>query len=580
MTSAAPGLVPDVLTARAALQPDAVALVVDGVGSLTFGRWEARSNAFARGLAARRVQPGDRVGLLFDGERWLDFAVAHFGTMKAGAVVVPLAADKPQSQVDAILTGYGTTSLCCPPDLTPSTSTVWDPLEVEHGQSEAPFPARVGPAGLAQILATSGTTGLPKGVACTHANLLHGIVTSGPALAEARAGIVAMHALPVSANAAQGELIRGAHRLARTVIMAGFEPERCAELVAGHAVTVLLLVPSMATMIVNVGAFERHDASSVRRLRLTGAPSPPSLLRRLADAVPQAEVMNEYALTESMPAAVTTIYDPRRPASVGRVGPDELRVVGDGLERCPPGVLGEVWLARPGAPPRWYFGDTEATDAVFAGGWVRTGDMGYLDDDGYLYLTDRKGDEIMIGGRNVSTIEVEAVLHECPAVAEAAVFALPHGVLGQSVAAAVVLRGPMTPAQLKAFAGQRLAGHATPQTVFFVDELPRTTSGKVKKRELADRLGAEPKQAHIRPRTPTEAGLASIWCGLLGLEAVSVTDRFVDLGGQSISAFQMLVEIERRYGVSLPTRVFYEAETIAALAPVVDAALPCRSGHV
>lgn len=576
-TTAPPGLVPDVLTARAWLEPDVVGLIVDGGGSLTFGRWDQRSNAFARGLDARGVRPGELIGLRFDGARWLDFAVAIFGTMKAGAVAVPFAAGTEPPQIAALLAGYGGRALCCPSDLvpTPFILPTWDTNEVEHGQPDDPYAARSGPEGLAQILVTSGTTGQAKGVACSHANLLYGIVTDGPDLAEARTGRVALHALPIGANAAQAELTRAAHRLARMVLMPAFDPERCAAVVAELRVTALLLVPSMATMMLNVGALDRHDCSSVRRLRLTGAPSPPSLLRRLASALPRAQITNEYALTESMPAAVMTTYDPARPTSVGRAGPDELRIIDDSLASCPPGKVGEVWLARPGAPLRSYYRDPEATAKVFTGGWVRTGDLGYLDAEGYLFLTDRKADEIITGARTVSSLEVEAVLHECAAVDEAAVFGLPHDVLGQSVAVAVALHRPMTAAQLKAFARQRLPAYAVPQSVLFVDRLPRTASGKVLKHELAERLSAVPRRDPGRPRTATEARMTSIWAEMLGLEeeAVGLADRFVDLGGQSISAFQMIVEVERCYGVTLAPDVLDGAETVMALAAVVDASV-------
>lgn len=575
-----PRLFPDILRSRAVMQPAAVALIVDGVGSMTFGEWDGCSNAFASGLAACGVHRGDRLGLLFDGGGWLDYAVAFFGALKAGAVSVPIPFGLPPAQIDEILLHSGATILCCPPELATRNDLCLparDPADIAGTQARNHFQAPAEPGDLAQILYTSGTTGPPKGVACTHANLLFGIIADGPELAAARLNQVSLHALPIGVNAAQIELTRAAHRLASTVILPTFDPERIGALVAEHHATVLLLVPAMAIMMVNAGVFDRHDASPIRHLRLTGAPSPPALLRRLAEALPLARITNEYALTESSPTAITTTYAPARPDSVGRPGPAQLvRIIAETGEECRTGEWGEIRLCTPNAPMRSYCRDPQATSAVFGDGWIRTGDLGYLDDEGFLHVADRKADLIISGGHNISSLGVEAVLQECPAIGEAAVVGVPHDVLGEHVAAVVVLRSPTTGAAIKAFARDRLPGHAVPQTVLFLDRLPRGSSGKVLKAELRERLAAELAREFVPAATPTEEGVAAIWTRVLGLEEVSAGDRFVDLGGQSISALQVLAEVERRYGVRLELSVLAQAETVAALAAVVDTRL--RSG--
>jgi acyl-CoA synthetase (AMP-forming)/AMP-acid ligase II/acyl carrier protein len=573
LTPPAPRLVPDILQRRALLCPDSDALVVDGLGTLTYAEWEARSNAFGRGLAARGIMPSDRVVLLFKGEEWVEYAIAFFGTLRAGAVAVPLSRDLPSAQVDRILSHCQASAVCGSADQTSLRVAVpvWGVGEVIIGHDRADFQQVVDPASIAQILYTSGTTGLPKGVACSHENLLFGIVTDGPDLLAARESRRSLHSLPIGLNASQLELTRAAHRMATTVILPAFDPEAFAAAASRHRSTVLLLAPAMAIMILNTGSFDRHDLSSVDRIRLTGAPSPPALLRRLAQALPGIAITNEYALTESTPMAITTEYNPARPGSVGRPAPGQLlRIVNPDGRSCKTDEVGEIWLSSRDTPMRFYYENPDSTNDTFVDGWLRTGDLGYVDGDGFLHVTDRRSDMILTGGRNVATLEVEAVLHECPAVAEAAVVGIPHAVLGEYPAAVVVLRMPLTARDLKAFAARTLPPYAVPQTVLFTDRLPRGLSGKVLKKELAERLAAEPRQ-FVSARTRTEEQVAEIWARVLGLDAVSVDDRFAELGGQSLSLLQIVADLQQHFQVRLQLKEFTVMETIAEFAAYLDA---------
>jgi acyl-CoA synthetase (AMP-forming)/AMP-acid ligase II/acyl carrier protein len=337
----------------------------------------------------------------------------------------------------------------------------------------------------------------------------------------------------------------------------------------------------MAEMILSSGALDRHDLSSVERVVLSSAPAPPALIERLAAALPHAEVWNTYALTEAGTARTLMVYDGTRPGSVGRgVGGTELRVVDDDGRDVPAGEIGEVWLRRPGAPVRHYYRDPEATAEGFAGDWVRTGDLGHLDEEGYLYLDDRKKDLIITGGLNVSSFEVEGVLAEHPAVAEAAVFGVPHEILGQDVAAAVVLRAPVDERELQAFVRERLAEHKTPHRIFVVDRLPRNASGKVPKRELraslggAEAAGGRPLDT-VGPRTPEEGVVLSIWAEVLQRDHLGVDDDFFALGGHSLAAAQIVARVNDALGVDLPPDAVFEAPTVAELAKAATTA-PAR----
>lgn len=565
---------PDLVRWRAATDPDRVVLVVDGAGSLTFGEWDSRSNAVARGIEARGVRPGHRVALVFDSARWVDYAVSYVGVQKAGAVAVPLAPRFTDAELAKVFDHCGASAVVCPEDLAPGAAPGWQarPAELEDGQSRDPFQAPVRPTDLADILYTSGTTGMPKGVACSHENVVFDVPPE-PVAGRERAAVTFLHAFPIGTNAGQ-EVLRVPLRRGNTtaITMPAFEPDRFCALIAEHCVMRLQIVPAMAQVILASGAHTRHDTSSVERITLGSAPTPPTLLPRLAAAFPTAELWNVYTLTEAGPARTLMIYDPDRPGAVGKpVWASEVRVVDESGSPQPAGQTGEVWLRREGAPTRSYYRDPEATADTWSGDWLRTGDLGCLDADGYLYLLDRKKDVIISGGFNVSSVEVENALYEHPAVLEAAAFATPHGVLGQGVAAAVALSSPATEPELREFLRERLADYKIPHRITVVQRLPRNASGKVLKRELRDMaVAVNPAPEHLAPRTPLENCIASAWEEVLGIDDVGVNDNFFELGGHSLAAAQVISRIIDALGVELPVTALFEAPTVAELATLAE----------
>ena len=569
---------PDLLAARVAEDPDAIALVVDGGDRLSYREWDQRANAAARGLVAHGARPGDRIALLFDNARWTQYAVTYLAVLKAGATAVPLGPRFAGRELTSVLEHCGATGVVRPPDLAAGDAPGWatDLSGLEAGQdADTPVRVAVGSGDLAEILYTSGTTGRPKGVAVSHESVMFHDPPPEPPTS-GRASFV--HAFPVGTNAGQEVLRLPLRRSDRTaVVLPVFDPERFCALVAELRVRRLQLVPAMAEMILSSGAIGRHDVSSVERVTLSSAPSPPALLARLAAALPHAEVWNTDALTEAGTARTLLVYDGTRPTSVGRgVGGTEVRVVDDDGIDVGPGVTGEVWLRRPGAPPRSYYRDPEATAEGFAGDWVRTGDVGYLDTEGYLFLVDRKKDLVISGGLNVSSLEVEAVLNEHPAVAEAAVFGVPHEVLGQDVAAAVVLRSPADERELQAWVRERLAEYKTPHHLFVVERLPRNLSGKVLKRELRATFGGSAGPAGgavpVPPRTPLEGELLSIWEEVLDRRGFGVEDDFFALGGHSLAAAQVVARVNDILGLDLPPDTVFESPTVAELAARAETA--------
>lgn len=563
----------DLLSLRAAAAPAHAALAVHDGPTLTYRAWDRRSNALARGLAAEGVRTGDRVALLFDNAWWTDYAVSYLAVHRAGAVAVPLSRRFSGPELAQVLDHAGVGLVLCPPDLArlvppAHRGPVAQPGELEAGRAPESFFAPVGADDLAEIIYTSGTTGSAKGVACSHENLL---VHDLPPQPQGAASF--LHAFPIGTNAGQECLRMPLRRTATAVVLASFDAERLCAAVAERRIQRLQLVPSMAQLVIASRAMEHHDVSSVELITLSSAPAPTPLWEQLARSFPNASLWNAYALTESGTARTVMAHDPTRPQSVGLpVGQSEVRVVDESGADLPPGQTGEVWLRHRAAPRREYYRDPHATAAAFAGDWLRTGDLGYLDRDGCLSLVDRKKDVIISGGLNISSLEVENVLSEHPAVAEAAILGVPHAVLGQDVAAAVVLDAPTQAPDLRSFVRERLGEHKVPQHVLFVDRLPRNASGKVLKRELRERFAGQPAEAPVPPRSDPEAAVLAIWREVLELPDVGVHDDFFELGGHSLAAARITARLRDAFELDLSATAVFEHSTVAELAAAVSEA--------
>ncbi|WP_378789638.1 class I adenylate-forming enzyme family protein [Nonomuraea fastidiosa] len=481
-------LVPDLLARRAQEQPESPALVVAEVGTLTFGAWDRRSNAVARALIERGLAGGQRVGLVFDERDWIDLAVAWCGVMRAGCVAVPLSARLAPAELRHALTDCSVSAVLHGPGIDPPDVGGWRGTPADLDQAdESPVRGDLQPGGLAQIIYTSGTTGKAKGVGATHANLAYGL-SADPKRRSLLHSRHFLHAFPIGSNAGQTMLVNSLGARPAALTMPRFTPARFARLIESYRVGTVFVVPAMAIELLNARVHERHDLSSVRLLGSTAASLPPAVAAGMAKAFPKATIVNYYTSTEAAPAQTVMIVDPTRPASVGRPhSGGDLKIVCPDGRPAKTGETGEVWLRSP-VGTRSYYRDRGLSETVFRDGWVRMGDVGYLDADGYLYLVDRESDVIKSGAHKVSTLQVEAALYEHPSVAEAAVVGVPHPVLGRVTAAAVVTRSPVSAADLRTFLMDRLARHELPSRLLFVPELPKNHLGKVVKSRLLDLL--------------------------------------------------------------------------------------------
>jgi long-chain acyl-CoA synthetase len=299
------------------------------------------------------------------------------------------------------------------------------------------------------------------------------------------------HALLVTNTAAGGKL----------VMMHHFDPERALELIERERITVFGGVPAMVMQVIDSPDFATRDTSSVQSISYGGAPCPPDLVRRIKEHFPTGAPGNGYGLTET--SAMTTMNSGddyvRKPDSVGPPAPVcDVAVVPedwDGEEppvgRAPdPSRTGELWIKGPNVV-RGYWNRPDATAASFTRGWLHTGDVARIDEDGFVHIVDRAKDMIIRGGENVYCVEVEAALHEHPAVADCAVIGVPHPVLSEEVGAVVVLRPGMEVGadELSRHVRERLAAFNVPTRYWFRGEqLPRNPAGKILKRELRTEL--------------------------------------------------------------------------------------------
>ncbi|MCP3754704.1 AMP-binding protein [Streptomyces sp. TBY4] len=567
--------VPELLDARAAEQPDHIALQVVGGRQLSCRRWREEALRAAAGLAAAGVGPGDRVLLRFSNARWERYAVAFLAVQYAGGVPVPVREDLSEADAAALaeLAGVGTVLRDAElPGVQGLVGHELDALLAAHPEPPAGPPYRVGPQDPAQVIGTSGTTGAPKGVLAAHGNLTAGLAAHPRRRAYAHSRH-ALHAFPIGTNAGQVMLLAALTAAPTTVSLPRFDADRFGAAVEEFGIGTAFLVPSMAIELVNAGTAGRYDLSSLRLVNSSAAALPVPVAAALASALPGATLVNTYTSAEASPAQISTVVDTRRPGSLGRpADPRDLRILdAEGLP-LPAGQVGEVWLRQPG-PPRGYLGAAGENAKVFRDGWVRMGDLGRLDPDGYLYLVDRESDVIKSGALKVSTLRIEEVLHEHPAVADAAALGLPHPVMG-AVPVAVVVAGPggVDLDELRLFLSARLSRPELPVRILLADDLPRNPSGKVVKhwlRPLFD-APAEASGPALAPATPTELRLAALWRRLLGRPVTDVAAEFFALGGDSFRAVQLASGISAGFGVRAGTALIFERPSLRSQAAWVD----------
>jgi long-chain acyl-CoA synthetase len=450
---------------------------------LTYAELDARSNRLAQALRAAGVGKDSRVAHL---DRTApEIVELLFATSKIGAVTVPLnwrlapaelAAVVADAQPDVLIAGEAYADVAAP-----NVVVAGPEYERWLAAHEPVDPGGRGESNDTVLqLYTSGTTGVPKGVLTTNRNLA-AAAESSP-LWEFDADTISMTPLPMFHIGGIGWAFLGLWNAATTVLISEFVPEDVLDVLERQRVTNTIFVPTMLQLLCAVPGADERDYSALRSIAYGASPITTPVLKDALRTF-RCSLYGVYGLTESTGGVMQ--LDPADHAherllrSAGRPFPwVELKIVD-----------GEVWLRAPNVTPGYFNRPEETAAALTDDGWLKTGDGGYLDDDGYLFLTDRIKDMIVSGGENVYPVEVEEALAQHPDVAEVAVIGVPDERWGETVKALVVARAGRSPTadELVAFARERLAGYKLPRTVEFVDDLPRTPSGKVLKRELRER---------------------------------------------------------------------------------------------
>ncbi len=509
---------------------------------VTFEAFFRAVATLARDLAQHGVVKGDRVAIVM--RNLPEWPVAFYAAAALGAIVTPLNAwwTGPELEYGLVDSGAKIAILDaerferlaehlprCPdltriyvarlideianPLLTTLEGVIGAPAEWERLPDE-PLPAAViDPDDDATIFYTSGTTGRPKGALATQRNINSNILSSACSAARSflRRGETPPEPDPTAAQ--RGTLLSvpffhatGCFAIlnprlyagAKLAMMRRWDPVRAFELIERERLTSAGGVPTIAWQLIEHPQRSEYDLSSLESVAYGGAPSAPELVRKIKETFPKSAPGNGWGMTET--SATATAHGAEdyehRPDSCGPAVPvTDLKIMDVEAKRTLPiGEVGELWCKGPQIV-KGYWNKPEATAQTFVDGWVRTGDLARLDDEGFCFIIDRAKDMLIRGGENIYCIEVESVLYDHPAVMDAALVGIPHRTLGEEPGAVVTLKpgAAATEAELRAFVAERLAAFKTPvRVIFWPETLPRNANGKILKAELR-KLFVEPE---------------------------------------------------------------------------------------
>lgn len=498
----------EMLARSARRAPDKVAVIFDD-RELTFADFDARVNRLANALAARGIGRGDSVAILMYNRP--EVLESYFACLKLGAAAVPvnfrlksgeLSYIFENSEARAVLTDGELCSLAVESTRelpgVGFVATVGEPVPgaesyeelLASAGSDAPA-VEVDEGDIAFIMYTSGTTGRPKGAMLTHQNLMMNTINWIMEL-EARTGDVWLSGLPLFHIGGLNGVLPFLYLASTSVITpsTNFDPLTSLRLLERHKVTICYFVPTQWQQICTLSELADVDTSVLRKAMWGASQAPVSTLELLVKSFPSVGIVNAFGQTE-MSSNTMFLKSQDAVTKMGSVGKAavnvEYRIVGPDGEDVPAGEVGEI-VYRGLTVMAGYYKNADATAEAFEGGWFHSGDLVREDEDGFVYVVDRIKDMIISGGENIYPAELERHFAEHPAVADVAVFGVPHPRWVETPAAAVVLAddAQATADELIEFVRLHVASYKKPSAVYFVSELPRNAAGKILKRELRD----------------------------------------------------------------------------------------------
>ncbi len=488
--------------------PHKKALLFEG-HSYTYGELNQLSARFARGLHLLGIRKGDICVLMMQNSP--EFIIAYYGIARLGAIVLPINFLFKVHELSHIFSDsrpkafIGIKPFVEEPIL--AMENVWDiPTKIIHGDHKGfvPFedllknePLEIQDTeddDVLAILYTSGTTGVPKGAMLSHGNLRSNAITVAT-MRETDPDDIVLGVLPLYHVYGQTSAMNSSIYLGLTIeLFRHFDPEKVIDSIERNKSTILIAVPTMYNRLVQVAKEKGLKRSSLRFCISGGASLPVEILHQFQEIF-QTTIYEGYGLTECSPVCVENPFGKKtKPGSIGVPIPGfEAKIVDEQGKEVKAREVGELIVRGPGVM-KGYLNREEDTMKAIKSGWLYTGDMAYKDEEGYIFIVDRKKDMIIRGGYNVYPREIEEILFQHPMVIEAGVYGVPHPDLGEEVAADVVVKGHVSPDELKEFVKARVAPYKYPRIVNIVQDLPKSHTGKVLKKELKERWLSQKKE--------------------------------------------------------------------------------------
>jgi acyl-CoA synthetase (AMP-forming)/AMP-acid ligase II len=593
----------DQFAAQAERTPDAVALSAPDRSPLTYAQLLSQIENVKASLNACGIGRNDRVVIVLDNgpEMAVAFmAIAscctavplnpayradefkfYLSRLSATALVVS-AAD--QTGVRDLARQLGLTVI----ELVPDQSAAAGAFELHCVENRASLQTGFAESDdVALILHTSGTTSAPKIVPLTHWNIC-AMARNNQVGLELTENDLCLNIMPLfHSTGLVGVVLASLVSGSGVVCPPGFYAPQFFDWLNEFKPTWFTAVPSMHQAILSrARTYSQNPVETrLRFLRSSSSALPQHLMSDL-ERLFQAPVIESYGMTECGMISCNPLPPRiRKPRSAGVATTIDINVQDESGNFLPAGGEGEIVL-RGACVMSGYEAEPEVNRESFSNGWFRTGDQGFIDDDGYLFITGRLKEIINRGGEKIAPLEIDQTLLEHPLVEQAVTFPVPNDQLGEEVAAAVVLSGEVDETELRQFVFSKLAPFKVPRQILIVDEIPKGSFGKLQRSRLADLLHVQARdqnvfageQEYVAPRTHEETVLADIWSRILGRQSIGVHDDFFRLGGDSILATQVVSQVRKIMDVELSPITMFESPTIAGLVRLLHASRQSANG--